>query len=163
MSTNNFYNHENGIYVLPMQSLQEFIEAYGDDEVFEGAEEQDYIEALQFQEEQDAEEFLELSMYLAEELAKVYDLKKDEYSLDVFNKQGKMVASLSLRSGYYEGTQLIVETDPCEIGLEEYSDAELREMYTPHHKRLLKIVAQHTTAINLVGSFSNGEAVYEVK
>jgi len=160
MSTNNFYNHENGIYVLPMQSLQEFIEAYGDDEFFEDAEEQDFIEALQFQEEQDAEEFLDINMFLAEELAKVYDLQEDRDSLTVYNKQGKTVASLSLRSGYYEGVQLIVETDPGELGLDGYT---LSESYTPHHKRLLKIVAQHTTAINLVGSFSNGEAVYELK
>ena len=160
MSTNNFYNHENGIYVLPTQTLEEFIENYGDDEVFEDAEEQDFIEALRFQEEQDAEDFLNINMFLAEELSKLYDLKTDGYNLEVFNKQGKMVASLSLRSGYYAGYQIIVETDPGELGLDDYI---LSKSYTPHHKRLLKIVAQHTTAIKLVGSFSNGEAVYEVK
>lgn len=163
MSTNNFYNHENGIFVLPTQTLEDFIEAYGDDEFFENAEEQDFIEALGFQEEQDAEEFLDINMFLAEELAKVYDLQEDQGILSVYNKQSKLVAQLSLRSGYYAGVQLIVETDPSEIGFDCYTASEIRESYTPNHKRLLKIIAQHTTAINLVGSFSNGEAVYEVK
>lgn len=163
MSTNNFYNHENGIFILPTYTLEEFIKEFGDDEHFENAEEQDFIEALQFQEEQDAEEFLSINSFLAEELEKVYDLQEDQGTLSVYSKQSKLVAQLSLRSGYYAGVQLIVETEPIEIGFECYTASEIRESYTPNHKRLLKIIAQHTTAINLVGSFSNGEAVYETK
>lgn len=160
MSTNNFYNHENGIFILPTYTLEEFIKEFGDDEHFENAEEQDFIEALEFQQSMDAEEFLQIDSFLAEELKELYDLKTDGYDLEVYNKQGKILARLGLRSGYYEGTQLIVTTDPGELSLDGYT---LKESYTPNHKRLLKIIAQHTTAINLVGSFSNGEAVYEIK
>lgn len=184
MGTNNFYPHENGIYVLPQTSFDQMKEWMETDEFFgeireDGLTDQDVYDQLAFEEEREYEEFLEHQLG--------YHLKKAGFNLTFDEKNGreymqvfrgeKMVAELHLEAGYYDGAQVIVETDPEEI-LPYYEDcfynertgdyqdepvkARLNEMYTEHNKTLFKVVSKCTTPIIKVGQFSNGVSVYEL-
>jgi len=187
MGTNNFYNHTNGIFVLPLTDFDQMKEWMEEDEAFEGLREErgeegitdeDVCEQLQFENDRDMEEFLK------EQLG--YFLEKEGYSISlsgdyegkIYNPKGKLLAEVAVVSGYYEGAQLIVETDPYELLQNEhdlfYNDriedvqedfvkSKLYEVYSPHNKKLIKIIESCTEHIYKVGQFDNGVAVYERK
>ena len=91
------------------------------------------------------------------ELVFVARKPKGKYNMNT----DKLVAELTVQSGYYDGYQVIVETDPYML-LDGYfsNKTELLEQYTPNHKMLLKYLGKHTRQLVLAGQFSNGEAVY---
>lgn len=173
MSTNNFINHENGIYVLEQRTEQELKEGLLESGYQENEITEEFLqEERNFCEEMDCRELFSkgcgLNYWLEEKGYQVEQDKNNEFKARVFSKQGKVVADLILESGYYSGVQVIVETDPYKLfEMREdgyyygYTMAEVREEYTPNHKRLLKAIAQYTIALEKVGQFSNGEAVYE--
>lgn len=166
MGAPNFYNHENGIFI---------VEGY----TYEGVKEH-FVECEGLSEDEINDEMIYNAMndcnddyyrdfmncILTEDLEKKgynIGLGKNWSELTVYNSKGKWVADLELRSGRYDGVQLIVETDMYEK-FDGYFDTkdELLKQATPHHKNLLKVIANHTTPITCVGVFSNGEAVYEL-
>jgi hypothetical protein len=165
MSTNNFANHENGIFVIKGYDFDE-VKAdilenleWNDMEASEVTDEYVYETINNYN-----EDYYTDWLHNLPELEKYYDIYVSDSHLEaeIYNKQGKKVADLRLESGYYEDVQVIVETDPYVIGFDGYFDtqAELLEQYTPNHKRLLNILGKITTPIVKVGQFNNGEALY---
>lgn len=174
MGTSNFVNHENGIYVMPEETFEfalEFIlETRNDllepDEPEVTKEDIDDGEVYQMMSQLDADQADYFLDYILAELPSgMYAKEQSRYAYTVYNKQGKIIAECSLQSGYYEGYQVIVETDPVEIkstrAYDGYPQSELLEVYSPHHKRLLKHIAKYTTALTRVGGFSDGTSVYQ--
>lgn len=170
MATNNFYNHENGIYMIETVDFNQMKEWMLDDEYFEWYSEEDgdspVWEQLDFENNEIVDNWLDNFRYEMREARPDIDIiQEDRYNARVYNKEGKLMASLEVVGGYYEGAQVIVETNPD--NLEQYlgyfeTKAELYEVYTPHHKRLLKELSKNTKALQLMGTFSNGEAVYSL-
>jgi len=165
MSTNNFYNHENGIFTIPAltyEQAKEWLLSEDNDNrktEKEITDKQIYDE-IYVQLSLDCEFFFEnFADYLAE---KGYMLdQKDAYTAVVYNKQKKLVAELELRSGYYDGVQVIAETEPCKLERYLYLDEPLYTQYTPNHKRLIKYVKEWTTPIIKVAQSDNGAAFYQ--
>lgn len=182
MATNNFYNHENGIFVLHTTTVAEAKEsleetALDNGEAFDFTDEEIQSEQ-EFLDQIRIEEFFSCELnYLLED--KGMKLESSDYrEAKVYNKNGKLIAELSLKSGYYSDVQVIVETDYNELfidnddlfydeRIQDYRDdfvkSRLYEVYTPHNKQLFEVIKKCTMPINLVGSFSNGEAVYELQ
>jgi len=185
MGTNNFRNHENGIFVVPQTSFEQMKEWMQEDEFFEthredGLTDEDVYEQLAFEEERNAEDFLEHGLgYHLKEKGFTVEIERDRWDevMHVFRGKKKL-AELHLEAGYYDGIQVIVNTDPSEI-LPFYEDTliddrtgdyrdepvkhKLYEMYTDNNKTLFKVIEQCTTALSLDGVFNNGEAVYSIK
>lgn len=174
MSTNNFYNHENGIYVIQEYTEQEAIESLMDmNPDHAGAfSEEEISEEIRFQNDDIYECFIEcFGDYLEWKSKGAYSIvpdKRRNLAGTVYNKQGKVVACLHLEGGYYSGAQVIAETDIenlASVGaLDDYyeTNCDLLNDYTPNHKRLLKYLASYTTPIVRIANFSNGEAIYEL-
>ena len=103
--------------------------------------------------------------------------RNDWMRAKVYSKTGKLLAELSLESGYYDGVQIIVETDPYELlehdydlfyndRIEDYQDefvkSKLNEVYSEHNKTLFKVISNYTTPLVRVGGFSDGTSVYQL-
>jgi hypothetical protein len=157
MGTGNFYNHENGIFVLKTATFDDALESlkssYDEEEITNEMVENerefmndDYYELFL---SEHLVPFLENKGYMVIE----EDRKKE---ISVFNKGGKIVAEIYLKGGYYEGVQAIVETDPEELLVDN-------DDYSPHHKRLLKYVGTMTKELVITAQFSNGETIYSYK
>lgn len=170
MATNNFYNHDNGIYMIEMIDFNQMKEWMLDDECFEWYNEEDgdspVWEQLNFENQEILDNWLDNFRYEMRQARPDIDIIQDDrYNARVYSKEGKLMATLEVVSGYYEGAQVIVETNPD--NLEQHlgyfeTKTELYEVYTPHHKRLLKELAKNTKALQLMATFSNGEAVYSL-
>lgn len=171
MATNNFYNHENGIYVIKTTTFEQMKEWMETDEFFEwtrdddgNVRDEDVWEQVSLHAYEEANEWIyDFKHYLEIASSGKYDvIINDSTKGKVYNmKTDKLVAELEVRSGYYDGYQVIVETDPYEL-LDGYfsNKTELLEQYTPNHEMLLKYLGKHTRQLERVGQFSNGEAVY---
>ena len=171
MATNNFYNHENGIYVIETTTFEQMKEWVETDEFFEwtrdddgNVRDEDVWEQVSLLGYEEANEWIyDFKHYLKEVSNGRYGIiindstKGKVYNMDT----DKLVAELTVQSGYYDGYQVIAETDPYEL-LDGYfsNQTELLEQYTPNHKTLLKYLGKYTKQLGLVGQFSNGEAVY---
>lgn len=228
MGTSNFYNHENGIFVLQGYSYEKVLEMeiermlddtgwihqVARDEVIETMDIREWIEdeknykkvqklmndevwlsekakeeitddmiyqEMNFYEQIDCQELFEDGMVLSYQLElEGLELIKDRNNLDrarVYSKTGKLLAELSLESGYYDGAQIIVETDPYELlendcdlfyndRIQDYQDefvkSKLNEVYSEHNKTLFKVISKYTTPIVRIGGFSDGTSVYEL-
>lgn len=97
--------------------------------------------------------------------AKGYEVttKRDDY---VVTKKNMIAAVLTIKSGYYEGGQVLVTTDKDD--LEEYngwngyySNGEPVPCFTKYHKRILKVVESYTKKLSVLARFDNGETIYE--
>lgn len=228
MGASNFYNHENGIFVLQRYSYEDVLEMeiermlddtgwihqVARDEVIKTMDSREWIEdeknykqvkelmndedwlsekakeeitddmiyeTMSFYEQIDCEELFEDGMGLNYQLEiEGLDLIKDGDDwtrAKVYSKTGKLLAELSLENGYYDGVQIIVETDPYELlnghddlfyndKIEDYQDefvkSKLNEVYSEHNKTLFKVISKYTTPIVRVGGFSDGTSVYEL-
>lgn len=171
MATNNFYNHENGIYVIETTTFEQMKEWMESDEAFEWSrDENDNVHDDEVWEQvsllgyQEATEWIyNFKDYLKNVSNGRYNvIINDSAKGKVYNMNtDKLVAEITVQTGYYDGYQVIVETDP-DMLLDGYfsNKAELLEQYTPNHKMLLKYLGKYTKQLELVGQFSNGEAVY---
>ena len=219
MGTSNFYNHENGIFVLKTPDYDEVlrmeVERLLEDEyLFDNdlameefnnlsedekneilASGEDILVQMAKREIDDEMIYQEIGFY---EEVEVNDIFEDgmglNYQLEleglnlikdrddwtrarVYSKTGKLLAELSLESGYYEGVQIIVETDPYELlehdydlfyndRIEDYQDDfvkyKLNEVYSKHNKTLFKVISNYTTPYKRVGGFSDGTSLYEL-
>ena len=219
MGTSNFYNHENGIFVLKTPdydevfkmelerllededlfdtdlAMEEFsnlsedekeeILASGEDTLVQMAKKEitdDMIyQEMGFYEEMEVNDIFEDGMGLNYQLElEGLELIKDRNDWNrarVYSKTGKLLAELSLESGYYDGVQIIVETDPYELlyghdglfyndRIEDYQDefvkSKLNEVYSEHNKTLFKVISNYTTPLVRVGGFSDGTSVYQL-
>ena len=219
MGTSNFYNHENGIFVLKTPdydevfkmelerllenedlfdtdlAMKEFsnlpegekekILASGEDILVQMAkreiDDDTIYQEIGFYEEMEANDIFEDGMGLNYQLElEGLDLIKDKNDWTrarVYSRTGKLLAELSLESGYYDGVQIIVETNPYELlehdydlfyndRIEDYQDefvkSKLNEVYSEHNKTLFKVISNYTTPIVRVGGFSDGTSVYEL-
>lgn len=219
MGTSNFYNHENGIFVLKTPdydevfkmeverlledeylfdtdlAMEEFsnltedekeeILASGEDILVQMAKREitdDMIyQEMSFYEQIECEDLFEDGMGLNYQLElEGLDLIKDRNDWNrarVYSKTGKLLAELSLESGYYDGVQIIVETDPYELlehdydlfyndRIEDYQDefvkSKLNEVYSEHNKTLFKVISNYTIPLVRVGGFSDGTPVYQL-
>lgn len=176
MATGNFYPHENGIFVLPMADFEEtkkWLEESGDWELEDLTDEFIYKQ-MNFDDEITAENFYESLAYDLKE--KGIDLDFDEWEAKAY-RNGRLIAELELKAGYYDGCQVIVETDPYEMqetsnnydlfynsNTEDYQDefvkSQLNEVYTEHNKTFFKVLEQNTTRYEIYARFSNGETMY---
>ena len=166
MATGNFLNHKNGIFVICNYDFddtkKDLLENgdYTDDKLSD----ESVYEEMNFCAQEEFDNFFDcFGNYISDH----YDLvEQKNYVATVYNKTGKLVAELALKSGYYSAAQVVVETD-FELLAERYLDydyergAYLKGEYTPHHKRLIKMLAEYTTPIVCIGVFSSGEAVYQ--
>ena len=171
MATNNFYNHENGIYVIETVTFEQMKEWMETDESFEwsrdendNVHDEDVWEQVSWYGYEEASEWIyNFKDYLKEVSNGKYNIIiNDSTKGQVYNvNTDKLVAELEVRSGYYDGYQVIAETDPYML-LDGYfsNQTELLEQYTPNHKMLLKYLGKYTKQLGLVGQFSNGEAIY---
>ena len=219
MGTSNFYNHENGIFVLKTPdydevfkmelerllededlfdtdlAMDEFINlsedekeeilASGEDILVQMAKREisdDMIyQEMGFYEQIECEDLFEDGMGLNYQLElEGLDLIKDRNDWTrarVYSKTGKLLAELSLEGGYYDGVQIIVETDPYELlehdydlfyndRIGDYQDefvkSKLNEVYSEHNKTLFKVISNYTTPLVRVGGFSDGTSVYQL-
>ena len=219
MGTSNFYNHENGIFVLKTPdydevfkmeverlledeylfdtdlAMEEFsnlsedekekILASGEDILVQIAKKEitdDMIyQEMGFYEEMEVNDIFEDGMGLNYQLElEGLELIKDRDEWNrarVYSKTGKLLAELILESGYYDGVQIVVETDPYELlehdydlfyndRIEDYQDefvkSKLNEVYSEHNKTLFKVISNYTTPLVRVGGFSDGTSVYQL-
>lgn len=219
MGTSNFYNHENGIFVLKTPDYDEVFKMelerlLEDEDLFDtdlamdefsnlSEDEKEEILAsggdilvqmakreisddmiyqeMAFYEEMEVNDIFEEGMGLNYQLElKGLELIKNRDDWNrarVYSKTGKLLAELILESGYYDGVQIIVETDPYKLleydydlfyndRIEDYQDefvkSKLNEVYSEHNKTLFKVISNYTTPIVRVGGFSDGTSVYEL-
>ena len=219
MGASNFYNHENGIFVLKTPDYDEVLEmelerllededlfdtdlameefnnlsedekeeilASGEDILVQMAKREiddDMIyQEMAFYEQIECEDLFEDGMGLNYQLElKGLNLIKDKDDWNrarVYSRTGKLLAELILESGYYDGAQIIVETDPYELlehdydlfyndRIGDYQDefvkSKLNEVYSEHNKTLFKVISNYTTPFVRVGGFSDGTSVYEL-
>lgn len=159
MGAQNFVHHENGIFTISQMEFKEtkeyLIEVNGLEKE-EVTDEQVYDE-MNFQNQCILDEYMknELKFVLEEYGYKVKVNSQTEAT--IYNSKEKIIAQAILRSGYYDGVQLIVETDPYEIfparldelsydeRIEDYRDdfvkTRLYEVYTPYNKKLLQVIS----------------------
>lgn len=152
MATANFLNHYNGIFIVdtPEDAMEDMF----------------YLE-----------DFFEYVLRSELERRGMELIFTGDFEGIVYSRNDKMLAKVYLQSGYYGGTQLIVETDPDEFvdfmddiyfndRIQDYQDepvkSKLYEVYSEHNKTLFKAIKEITTPLKMVGQFSNGEAVYEI-
>ena len=219
MGTSNFYNHENGIFVLKTPDYDEILKmeverlledeylfdtdlvmeefndlsdkekesilSSGEDILVQMAkreiDDETIYQEIGFYEEMEVNDIFEDGMGLNYQLElEGLDLIKDKDDWNrarVYSRTGKLLAELILESGYYDGVQIIVETDPYELlehdydlfyndRIEDYQDefvkSKLNEVYSVHNKTLFKVISKYTTPIVRVGGFSDGTSVYEL-
>lgn len=163
MATGNFYNHENGIFILheptKEESIKEIIEYWEiDKEDITDQNIWDYqnsvleIEMIGFQEN---------LQYLIEKYGyTIFESANDSDTFEIYNKVDKIIAKIYFMPGYYSGVQVIVETSPEELISYWNTESELYEQYSPHNKRLLKAVSKLTKHLGIYARFSNGETWY---
>ena len=219
MGTSNFYNHENGIFVLKTPDYDEILKmeverlledeylfdtdlvmeefndlsdkekesilSSGEDILVQMAkreiDDETIYQEMGFYEEMEVNDIFEDGMGLNYQLElEGLDLIKDKDDWNrarVYSRTGKLLAELILESGYYDGVQIIVETDPYELlehdydlfyndRIEDYQDefvkSKLNEVYSVHNKTLFKVISKYTTPIVRVGGFSDGTSVYQL-
>lgn len=140
MSTCNFYNSKNGIFVLP-----------GSTE-FNGMDDSE-LAIMDFME--DVEDDLEKIDWSMTEL-------DNDQKCTIYDNQGRIAGELEVVYGYYSGIQIVYRTGHdlyAECNSQEYGV--LKNEYNFHYKYVLKVMQKNTDYIKCVGVFSNGEAVYE--
>lgn len=172
MGASNYINHENGIFTIELENFEQMKEWMLEEEQFEwmidedgNVSDEDVWNQLGYHNQDIVDEWLgnfaDMVKYSNTGIEIVIEKRYEAY---VYNKGGKLIAKLELASGYYDGVQVIVETDPEELFRGKYFDtkAELYEEYTVHNKQLMKLVKDITQQIEVSARFSNGETMYEL-
>lgn len=178
MGTANFYNHENGIFVIADMGYDEALESIkanrDESEKDEEITETQVYNEINFYNQINYEEFFEYQLKdILEENGMELDI--DSQDKATVYRNNKIMAELTMNGGYYSGVQIIVETDVEELlgddsymyyseRTEDYEDEMLKvridERYTKHNKTLFKIMNQYTESYGVTGVFSNGNAIY---
>ena len=172
MGASNYINHDNGIFEIELETFEQMKEWMLEEEQFEWMVDEDgnvsYEEVwdqLGYYNQDIVDEWLgHFADMVKHSNTGIEVVIEKRYNASAYNKGGKLIAKLELVSGYYDGVQVIVETDPEELFSGEYFDtkAELYEEYTPNNKRLLKLVKDNTQHMEVSARFSNGETMYSL-
>lgn len=146
MATSNYYNNDNGIFIVPNSESEDFT-----------------IEELE-----DFQELL-LETITAKGYTVDFTIKPGPYDKISVYKGDLIVATIEYADGYYEGVQVIVTTDKDELqdqfeGINgyygKYYDTPYK-WYTPYNKQLLNIIKGLTDNYKVLARFSNGETIYQ--
>lgn len=161
MATGNFYPHKNGIFVLPSMTYDEAKRALEEDNDVSDPTDEEIAAFIFLNEESNYEDFEEsLACALDRYGMYYYTLSDDHYQV---YRNDRIVGEILLRSGYYAGMQVLVETDPDELGIYYDTKTELFEEYTPNNKTLFKAIDRVTKELAIVARFSSGETWYDYK
>lgn len=142
MSTSNFLNDKNGIFVLPGSTDYD----YTDDDFNCGM--VDLVEELK-------DDLSKIGWSIEESL--------DIFTYPIYDKQGRTSGELEFVSGYYSGAQVIYSSgrDIYKELREEGNDSIKRSDYNFHDKYVIKILKKNTYCLSCVAVLGNGEAIYE--
>ena len=139
MATSNYYNNENGIFVVPNSESEDFtIDDLNDFQIL-------VVEVL---------------------TAKGYTVQSGYYEMTNVYKGDLIVGTIEWRDGYYAGVQAVVTTDKDKLedefeGINGYYNDMPYKWYTPYHKDLLNIIKSLTDNYKVLARFSNGETIYQ--
>ena len=139
MATSNYYNNENGIFVVPNSESEDFTE----------------------------DELVDFQTLVVDTLtAKGYTVESGYYEMNNVYKGDLIVATIEWRNGYYAGIQAVLTTDKDKLedefaGRNGYYNDMPYKWYTPYHKGLLNIIKGLTDNYKVVAQFSNGETIYQ--
>lgn len=144
MATSNYYNNENGIFIVPNSESEDFTT-------------------------EELEDFQELVVetLTAKGYTVGFTIKPGPYDKISVYKGDLIVATIEYAGGYYEGVQAIVTTDKGELqdqfeGINGYyGDVMPYKWYTPYNKKLLNIIKGLTDSYKVIARFSNGETIYQ--
>ena len=161
MATGNFYPHKNGIFVLPSMTYDEAKRALEEDYDVSDPTDEEIATFIFLNEESNYEDFEENLACALDQYGMYYrTLSDDHYQV---YRNDRIVGEILLRPGYYAGMQVLVETDPDELGIYYDTKTELFEEYTSNNKTLFKAIDRVTRELAIVARFSNGETWYDYK
>ena len=99
-----------------------------------------------------------------EDLKMNLDSEEREIDIEVYDRYEKEIVNVALRINiapcYYEGANLIILAnwnDSIDLELSNTNEIRIERAV----RKLEKIMAQYSTQLRRVGSFSNGETIYE--
>ena len=147
MSTCNFLNAKNGIYVLKSTYTGEAYTGIND------------IDGLEYEDSQ-----FELIVQLEATLKPwgwTVTRNKNEYDrYSFFDRIGRYAGSIEFKSGYYEGVQVIFSTAKG-VNKELSENGCARLVYiNRHYKNILRLLKKFTICLQVSSVFDNGGAIY---
>ena len=147
MSTCNFLNAKNGIYVL---------KSIYTNEAYSGVDDPDGIEYEGSQNEL----IIQLESALKPWGWSISQDKKESEKYLIFDKKFNFAGSLEFKGGYYDGVQVIFSTAQ-DINNELADNGESRLVnINRHYKNILRLLKKFTICLQVAGVFNNGEAIY---
>ena len=147
MSTCNFENAKNGIFVLKSTYTGEAYTGIDD------------IDGLEYEDSQ-FELIVQLEAALKPWGWSISQDKKSYQKYFIFDKKMKFAGSLEFQAGYYEGVQVIFSTAQ-DVNKELVEDGCARLVYiNRHYKNILRLLKKFTICLQVSGVFDNGEAIY---
>ena len=147
MSTCNFFNAKNGIYVL---------KSIYTDEAYSGVDDPDGIEY----EDSQNELIIQLESALKPRGWSISQDKKSYQKYLIFDKKFNFAGSLEFKGGYYDGVQVIFLTaQDINNELADNGESGLVNI-NRHYKNILRLLKKFTICLQVAGVFNNGEAIY---
>ena len=147
MSTCNFLNAKNGIYILKSTYTGEAYTGIDD------------IDGLEYEDSQ-----FELIVQLESALKPwgwTVSKNKNEYErYSFFDRVGKYAGSIEFKAGYYEGAQVIFSTAQDVNKKLAENGCEKLVYINRHYKNILRLLKKFTICLQVEAVFSNGEALY---
>ena len=147
MSTCNFENAKNGIFVLKDPDNEQLY-TWGDDSegcIYECC--KDYL-------------IDELKVGLEPWGWSISQDKKESEKYLIFDKKWNFAGSLEFQGGYYDGVQVIFSTaQDVNNELAENGESRLVNI-NRHYKNVLRLLKKFTVCLQVAGVFDNGEAIY---
>ena len=147
MSTCNFLNAKNGIFVLKSTYTGEAYTAADDPDGF-------VYEDSQF------ELIIQLKAALKPWGWTVSQNKNEYERYSFFDGVGKYAGSIEFQAGYYEGVQVIFSTAQ-DVNKELAENGCEKLVYiNRHYKNILRLLKKFTICLQVAGVLDNGEAIY---
>ena len=147
MSTCNFENAKNGIYVLKSTYTGGAYMAADDPDGF-------VYEDSQF------ELIIQLKAALKPWGWTVSQNKNEYERYSFFDGVGKYAGSIEFKAGYYDGVQVIFSTAQ-DVNRELAANGCEKLVYiNRHYKNILRLLKKFTICLQVAGVFDNGEAIY---
>ena len=147
MSTCNFENAKNGIYVLKSTYTGEAYTAADDPDGF-------------VYEDSQYELIIQLKAALKPWGWTVSQNKNEYERYSFFDRIGRYAGSIEFKAGYYEGVQVIFLTAQ-DVNKELADNGCAKLVYiNRHYKNILRLLKKFTICLQAAGVFDNGEAIY---
>ena len=147
MSTCNFLNAKNGIFVLKSTYTGEAYTAADDPDGF-------------VYEDSQYELIIQLKAALKPWGWTVSQNKNEYERYSFFDRIGRYAGSIEFKAGYYEGVQVIFLTAQ-DVNKELADNGCAKLVYiNRHYKNILRLLKKFTICLQAAGVFDNGEAIY---